>query len=290
MKVETNITLFAGAEPDFAHVVKTDENTEKSDKERKTIFAGDFRGNQTLQERIQQRKEEARQEALKIVRDTWAGDQAIDQGLDERREHIRQLQEEKKQIQDELRDVEGKRAELMDMYGVTEETPLEEQPEEYREWMQDLNDREFHNKKLLAKNEQDIIVENAVIRGTKLERLKKDPMVKAQKQADAVLEAAGDEIMGMVMDAGREHLDEEQAKREEKAEELKEEKEKLEEIQEKRDERQEELEELIEDIPVDEMLELDRAKDNIQQEVQNIVDKMKLVAEDIKGAMVDTSV
>ena len=290
MKVETNITLFAGAEPDFTHVVKTDENIKKSDKERKTIFARDFQGNRTLQERIQQRKEEARQEALKIVRDTWAGDQAIDQELDGRREHILKLQEENKQIQGELRDVEEKRAELMDMYGVTEETPLEEQPEEYREWMQDLNDREFHNKKLLDKNKQDIIVENAVIRGTRQERLKKDPMVKAQKQADAVLEAAGDEIMSMVMDAGREHLDEEQAKREEQAEKLKEEKEKLEEIQEKRDERQEELEELIEDIPVDEMLELDRAKENIRQEVQNIVDKMKLVAEDIKGAMVDTSV
>lgn len=41
---------------------------------------------------------------------------------------------------------------------------------------------------------------------------------------------------------------------------------------------------------MDEMLDLERTKDNIQQEVLNIVDKMKLMAEDIKGTMVDTNV
>lgn len=290
MKVEQNMTIFAGEEPDFAHVVKAGKNPEKENKERKTVFAGNFQGNQTLQERIRQRKEKARQEALKIVRDAWAGDQAIDRGMDESREHIAKLQEENLQIHGEMRDIDEKRQELMEVYGVTEDTPKELQPEEYRERMQELDDREKHNQKILDKNKRDIMVENAVIRGTKQEKLKRDPqhtMVGAKEQADEVLEAAGDEIVGMVMDAARDHLDEEQEKREERAEKIEEKKEEMEELQEKRDERQEELEELIEDIPVDEMLELERTKDNIRQEVQNIVDKMKLVAEDIKGTMVD---
>lgn len=290
MKVETNVTLFAGAEPDYVHVAKLGESGEKENKERKTLFAGDLLGSQTLQDRIQQRKEKARQEALKIVRDAWDGDRAIDQGMDESREHIRQMQEENRQVQDDQRDVAQKRQELMELYGVTEDTPVDQQPEEYRERMQELDDREEYNRKILTENERGIIVENAVIRGTKLEKLKKDPMVGAQKQADAVMKAASDDILGMVVSEAREHLDQEKAEREEKAEAIKEEKEKMEELQEKRDERQEELEELIEDIPMDEMLDLDRAKENIQQEVQNIVDKMKLVAEDIKGSMVDTNV
>lgn len=293
MKVEKNITLFAGAEPDFAHMVKAGDSAEKENKERKTIFAGDFQGNLTLQERIRQRKEQARQEALKVVRDAWAVDQAIDRSMDESREHIRQMQEENLQIRGENRDINEKRQELMEIYGVTEDTPEELQPEEYRERVQELNDRERYNQKILGANESDIMVENAIIRGTKQEKLKRDPqhtMIGAKEQADEVLEAAGDDIVGMVMDAARDHLDEEQEKREEQAEKIKEKKEELEELQEKREERQEELEELIEDIPVDEMLDLERTKDNIQQEVQNIVDKMKLMAEDIKGTMVDTNV
>lgn len=293
MKVETNITLFAGTEPDFAHVVNADENTEKDSKERKTIFAGDFQGNLTLQERIQERKEKARQEALKIVRDTWAGDQAIDQCMDESREHILKLQEENKQVQDDQREVEQLKKELMEHYGVSEDTPLDKQPEEYRERMQELDERQKYNKEILTSNQNDIIVENAVIRETKLAKLKRKPentMVGAQERAEEVLDAASDDIIGMVVSEAKEHLDQEQAKREEKAEKLKEEKEKLEELQEKRDERQEELEELVENTPMEEMVELDQSKENIQQEVQNIMDRMKLVAEDIKGALVDTSV
>lgn len=293
MKVETNITLFAGAEPDFAHVVNAGDNSEKDNKDRKTIFAGDFQGNMTLQDRIQQRKEQARQEALKIVRDAWAGDQKIDQGMDESREHILKLQEENKQVQDDQREVEQLRQELMERYGVSEDTPLDKQPVEYRERMQELDERQKYNQGILTNNQNDIIVENAVIRETKLTKLKRKPentMVGAQERAEEVLDAASDDIIGMAVSEAKEHLDQEQAEREEKAEKIKEEKEKLEELQEKRDERQEELEELVENVPVEEMVELDQSKENIQQEVQSIVDKMKLVAEDIKGALVDTSV
>ena len=49
-------------------------------------------------------------------------------------------------------------------------------------------------------------------------------------------------------------------------------------------------EELTEEMPMEEMLTLEQAKTDVQKEVQNIVDKMKLVAEDMKGAVVDKSV
>ena len=50
------------------------------------------------------------------------------------------------------------------------------------------------------------------------------------------------------------------------------------------------MEELTEDMPVDEMVKLENAKTEVQHEIQNIVEKMNLVAEDIKGSMVDTSI
>lgn len=289
MRIEKNMTIYAGAEPEHTGMGKAEESG-KAKQERKTIFAGNFQGAQTIQERIEQRKQQAQKEALKIVRDAWAGDQAIDQGLDESREHIRQLQEENLQAQRELNNIEEERARLKETYGVTDSTPVEDISEDYKIRLAELNDYAAHNEKILGKNQHDIMVENAVIRGTKLERLKKHPMVDAQKSADAVFEAASDEIVGMVMDEAREHLDEEQEKREEQAEKIQEKKEELEELQEKRDERKEELEELMENIPLDEMLDLERTKQNIQQEVQDIVNKMQLVAEDIKGSMVDANV
>lgn len=288
MRIEKNMTIYVGADPEHISMEKTVESG-KAKRERKTIFAGNFQGAQTIEERIEQRKQQAQKEALKIVRDAWAGDQAIDQSLDESREHIRQLQEENLQVRGELNNIAEERERLKETYGITDSTLVEDMPEDYKNRLAELNDYAAHNEKILGKNQHDIIVENAVIRGTKLERLKKHPMVDARKSADAVLEAAGDEIVGMVMDETREHLDEEQEKREERAEKVQEKKEELEELQEKRDEREEELEELLEDIPVDEMLDLERTKQNIQQEVQDIVNKMKLVAEDIKGSMVDAN-
>lgn len=284
MKVERNMTVFAGAEQQMSA-----DRAEKNRQGRKTIFAGDLNGVDTLQDRIRQRKEQAQRDALKVVRDAWSGDQAIDQSLDESRQHIRDMQEENLQARNELNNVDRQREKLKEIYGVTDDTPLWDQPEEYRQRVSELNDWAKHNQEIIDGNDHDIKVENTVIRETELERLKKHPMLDAQETADEILKAAQDEIVGMVVDAAKDHLDEEQAKRDEQAEKLKEEKEELEEIQEKRKEREEELEELIEDIPVEEMVELDQIRSDVRREVQNIVDKMKLVAEDIKGAMVDTN-
>ena len=94
----------------------------------------------------------------------------------------------------------------------------------------------------------------------------------------------------MIVDEAKEHLDEEQEKKEEEAEAVKEKKEEQEEILEKRKDREDELEELMEDMPLEDMADLKNAQAEIQQEIQNVVSKMNLVAEDIKGATVDVSV
>ena len=107
--------------------------------------------------------------------------------------------------------------------------------------------------------------------------------------ADEVLKAARDEILGMVIEEAKDHIDEEQENREEEAEEIKEEREEQEELLEERKENEEELEDLMEDMPIDEMADLKSTQEQIRQEVQNVVNKMHLVTEDIKGAMVDTN-
>lgn len=70
---------------------------------------------------------------------------------------------------------------------------------------------------------------------------------------------------------------------------IKEKKEEQEAVLEKREEREKELEKLMEDMPVEEMADLKNVQAQVQQKVQDIVSKMNLVAEDIKGAQVDAS-
>ena len=142
----------------------------------------------------------------------------------------------------------------------------------------------------MSENTREIVGENASVRGIREERRKVHTMTDAQEDAEDVMEAAGDEIIGMVIDDAKEKLEEEKEEREEQAEEIKEEKEKQEELVEERKEREDEVEELIEDLPLDQMSDMDKAMSEMKQKINNILNEMTLVTEDIKGAQVDTSI
>lgn len=154
----------------------------------------------------------------------------------------------------------------------------------------------------------------ATVRAIKQERLKYHGMVDAQKKADEVLEAAGKEIFGLLIDEAKEHVEEELEKPREEAKEKAEEKEEQEEKIEERKEKQEELEERIDEAHEKneerealrreaeersrddaDLLEsmLDAGMGNVgnvsdvQSEIKNMLHKMKLLEEDIKGSTVD---
>lgn len=144
--------------------------------------------------------------------------------------------------------------------------------------------------KLLYGLKSEIEMENAVIRGVRGEQRKQHSMVDAQKQAEDVLAAARDEIVGLVVEEAKDHIDEEQENREEEAEAIEEKKEEQEEILEEREEREEELEDLMKDMPIEEAEDLENIQAEIRQEIQNVLNKMNLTVEDIKGAKVDANV
>ena len=166
---------------------------------------------------------------------------------------------------------------------------------EYQERVLKLNN-EIGQQKLIAHiaeygsiDSLGIRQENAVIRGIREEQRKVHPMTDAQKQAEEVMEAARNEIIGMVTEEAKDHIDEEQEEKKEEAEAIKEKKEEQEEVLEKREEREKELEKLMEEMPVEEMADLKNIQAQVQQEIQDMVSRMNLVAEDIKGAQVDAS-
>ncbi len=291
MKIGKDITVFSGETRESAGLERAREESGREEKKvRKTVYAGALQGNQTLRERIANRKEQARQQAMKIIRDAWEGDRAIDRDVEERRERRAELLEEGKAARESLEEVEKRKQELQASYGITDKTPPGEQPEEYQNMMRELEDYAGHNREILAKNQNELRAENAAIRETSLMRLKKPLMVKPKEQAEEVLEQAEDEIVGMVMEDAVERQEEEQEKREEQAQKLQEKREATEELQRKREEKQEKMEELLEETPVEEMVQLEQTRTDVRQEVQNLISQLQLTAEDIKGAMIDREI
>ncbi len=316
MKVH-NTTIFMGdMTRDERHGNIRNEKRENST----NIFAGNLNKNF---DPIAQKKKEARKQAMKIVTDTWDGDRKIDRDMEERENKIAQLRHDLKQARKDSNDIKEIRAGLRENYGVLEDSQEEkdlkllekeidaktpgkdvsiskEEAErinqlkengltEYQKHSLELKKDEAYYDKQAYDIEKQIETENAIIRGTKLERLKKDPMVAASKQAQEVLDAASKEIVGMLMDEAKDHIDEEMEEKKEaakkKAEEEKEEKEKLEAIKEKKEQQEELTEEILEST--EQMTEISSAQSDVLQEVKDLVNKMKLLEEDIKGAAVD---
>ncbi len=219
-----------------------------------------------------------------MVGDDFSGDRAVDEDLESRRQHVAELKDERKTLQEETAGVAERRESLEKAYEAGDVSQAD-----YLAEVKNLSREEQDYRAKLADNENTIQEENAVIRGTRLERLKHNPMGEAREQADAILEAAGEEVVGMAMEDAKEKIDKESEKREEQAEAIEEKREEQEKILEKRKERRQQAEELAESVPVAELVSADKLQDEVKQEVQNILDKMKLLAEDIKGAAVDES-
>lgn len=312
MKIDQNTNSFK------INCVKKDGiETEKN----VTIFAGNLNVNN---DPIAKKRQEAQEKALKVVGDAFDNDKKIDDDLQKRSNHISKLYENMESASKEIGNIEKNKLELRESYGIKDDS--EEQKDlELLEKRRDsleigstitLSDEEKERlseidkagkteyqtrslqmdvvassfKKEIKESKKVIIEENAIIRGIKLERLKTSPMMEAAEKADDILDAASDEITGMLLDEAKEHIDEKAKEEQEEAEKKAEEKEKQEEqaeaVKEKREEESDGT--VNSEIPIDNILEMTHEESNIKKEVENIVDKMKLVAEDIKGSVVDS--
>ena len=272
---------------------------------------------------IAAKREEARKKAMKIIGDAFANDRKIDEDLDARSEHIRKLKTVQNDANKVINEIESDRAALRDEYGIDTDSQEEKELQllekefrarqkgsdvqltkedmeeiakikakgltEYQSRSMEMLDYEKPYLDAAYEAKAGIEEENLTIAAIKRELPKNDAMLKAQDKADAIEDAASKEIMGMLVDEAKEHIDEEAKEAEEKA---KEKQEKEEELQEKIDaarERRKEEEELTEDI-VESAQDLNVTTANIndaQKDIKDMMNKLALVEEDMKGAAVD---
>ena len=260
MQVSKNTTIYMGQNK--ASLRHMEEQQQKNSKR-----SGSFNMARMLsgqEDSILMKKQLARKQAYKIVGDTFASDRTLDVEQDARRERQQDIISEKRELKD-----------LMAAYeDMPEEEMTEEMLAEKREAMQQ------YQKQLDALDTEMGNLQRA-LHDTEQGRLEKSPMREAQEMADEILEAASKEIIGMAWAEAKDHIDEEQKKREEQAEKAAEKKEELEEKLEKAKEDREEAEELTEAIKEA------TSMDDVKREINEMLDKMKLIEEDIKGAKVD---
>lgn len=316
MKIN-NTSVFVGNDS-----LRADNVEQKNSKagDRKSI---DGRMFSAKQDPIAAKREEAKKKAMQIVGNAFANELKIDDDLNERRERIKSLQKDIGEANRAVKDLEDGRAALKDVYGITgdsqeekdlkllekeirykmpgsdvhfEKGDLERISElkknglsEYQQRSLEMLEQETPYIQSVNENKKEIMTENQIITATELERLKTHPMLDAKEQAEAVMEAARKEIIGMMVDEAKDHIDEEAKEQKEKAEA---EKEKEEELQARIDaakEKRKESEKVTEDIleGASEVASVQKDVSSAQQEVKDMMSKMKLIEDDIKGAAVD---
>lgn len=307
------------------------------------IFAGDL----NIQESsVDKKRKEAQQKALKIVQDTWKSDREVDEMIQKIRDDSSALKNKITESKEYIKDLEEKKTDLKEMYCIDEDSQeqkdlellekrqdfengnasqltldeLEQLKEidakpltEYQKRSLDLNKQMNKFKSDLRDAQNQMMDDYANIRSIKQERLKKNPMVEAQKTADSIMEAASKEIIGMLVDEAKESIDEKMEEEKEKADKKAEEKEKEEELEEYREEKRAIQEAIMEgtreaveeaeekqrrndapEVDTDKMLDIamsyNSSTDDVHKELEELKNSMAILDADLKGVQVDTEI
>lgn len=249
------------------------------------MFAGSIGVQSPFQSQIDDKRASAMEKAKKLIGDVFAAEKSVDDDLKERAERIKESEQSIVDANKELASLREEKEKLKEQYGITGEETEAELPEEYKMQRDELTRYGEPYRETITDASKVIKEEQKVIAAVKVERLKSNPMVEASKEADELLASAEKEVYGMLMDEVVEHLEEDTKEAKEKQEKLEEEA-KLEEAKRKeREERREQAD--LSDVPVQELLNLEQSRSEMKQEVDHMLTEMKLLAEDIKGSMVD---
>lgn len=283
---------------------KRREKNEKKD----SVFAGSL--NIMKQDILAAKHVRKQKEALKRIFDQFKKDAVIDDNMATRSRNIDEFNEEGALAQKELDKVEGLRRQLRDAYGVAEDSeeekdlqllkksmdpftklseeekerlsnmgPLTEYQKKALEYSVEYDEMEGTWKKRLNNARQGMTAERQTIQSIKLELLKQHPMTDAQKEAAKIMEAANEEAVGIILQQAKEHIDEEINKAKEKAEKQAEEQ--------KEKEAEEDGTDSESNRALEKLQEADALQDKFQTDLKNIITKMNITDEDLKGLLLD---
>ena len=302
---------------------------EGQNESKKTFFAGNMQIGTDKNSLMEQKRQLAQKQAFQMIGNAWENDKKTEDGLDKLRalydeklmekgttsKQISELETRKAELQKENgidpESQEQKDLELLEEYqdrinGVTYTSFTKEKIErlselqtipktEYQKRVLELNAQAGSFHKTINSLDQEIMGIHAAIRGTKLEQQKSQAMQNAQGASDEIMDVANKEIIGMLIQNGKESIDEKVEEEQKKAEELEakkqEEQEKIDKIKESRDEQEELTKDIIKADFHNEASTIERqASDHVldaQKVIKKIIVENDLLEEDLKGIKID---
>lgn len=290
-----------------------------------TVFAGGLGGMTT--DRIEQRRQQAKTQAGKLIMDQFAADNELTDAIQEHRDRIKDLSAERSKLLDLRKESADGREALKEKYEVTPDSQEQKDLElvrkardltkvvgmsgmlsmskeelsrlgemgpltEYQEQALAFDDVLDFCDSQIKNIDDEIMTRGRAIYGIRQGMLKRHGMADAKKAAGDAMDAASSDMIGMMMEDARKYIDEEMKKLRETAKEAAEKKEENKADEERKaEEEKEEREKLTKSIK-----ESVSGKDTIRQEVDKILEKAKALCEakflwkETKGIVVDSQV
>lgn len=285
MRVDKNVGFFAGndenvkAQRELQQGKKADG---KGGKELKSISASDL----TLQgqDEVVIKKLQARKQAMKIVMDQFSSDDETDMKVKELKERNKELDGSILESMKEIDKIEENRNTAAEAYGIDLSTYKKGTNEEFDNTMKVLDEQKGALNEKIEEYKKEMYENTAYVDSVSKARLKGAPMLAAQKTAEKITDSASKEIIGILINDAKDHVDEEIEKKEEEAEEIK--------------EKQEEQEEMkntnsaaSQKDPAAESLsnikKADTLQKKLEEEINSMLNNKKILEEDLKGIALD---
>ena len=265
---------------------------------------------------IQQRQDMAKKQAMKVVADAFGGEKKLDTQMQSIKDEIKRLQDEINEKTAMLGENDKKIQELQEN-GVGPEN-------------EELLERLKLRDALTADIDQYKAIQKGNVQGfadIKRERLKSQDMLKAQDAAEDIMEASNDETIALLTQEAVEHVDEEQKEREEEAKEAVEEKKEEKKEEAKKLEKEAMQQEMIENIKehaamsqrtsadvkramarkeraeaegmeneavqktiISDATSMEDAQNTVNSEITNILNRLSLLSNDVKGSAIDNQI
>lgn len=282
-----------------------------------------FAGNSNLpQDSVAMKRIKAGKDAMKGVIDKFTSDKKTDDNLAARKQHIQELQAENDKSSDQIKEFNELKNHLREEYEISDDSQeqkdlellvkemnshkkgapkltIEEQKQfesmgpqtEYQGRILNFEKGLSEIKDQMNQANNGIRGETSAIAATKQAMLKSKThgMIDDAIRAEDIREAASKEIVGMLLDEAKQHVDEEVAKNKEEADKIAEEKAEKEKAEEAAKAAAQgnpgsETTNNKESITLNKG---DQDTERLQKEIQEIILKNKLLEDDIKGVVVD---
>ncbi len=280
-----------------------------------------------VKERIAMKKQLYQKEAMHIVSSAHKAEKKIDRSIEERQEHVQNLQAENDEAHGLLQDLRQRMRDAKEAYNVEDDsqeqkdlellqkqydiekhgtmqllTPEEQERlenmgelTEYQKLSMELYKQADHWKTKIAKNQEDMALEGRSIRSVKVDRLRSHAIIDAEKAKEEILAAAAKEAAGMLIDDAKDQIDEKAEEIQDAANDRKEEEEeeeaRIEAAKEDRTREEaltESIREKIDDL-TEQVLDSDETVQNMDDEIKKLMMEEKLLAEDLKGLTMDVA-